>query len=226
MSEQCPKCGAPRPAGATECPQCGIIYARFEQGQARRQEETRAAMMMACPACGKTVSRQARACPECGQPIAEVQQTRTKPAVDAQDEPEKLSPVIIYGGGFILLVVILCMLGTMFSGKTDTSENEQMRTMMADAERKIRQQTRIVSIKTNTLGCHDLDDFMQLETIARSGNKARFRRTLGLFRKEERCDFVQDRVVTAFFDTDPSGMVQIKDSEGSLWWIDPTRVEE
>lgn len=39
----CPKCGADRSAEATECPQCGIIYARYEAAQVKRREEEAAA---------------------------------------------------------------------------------------------------------------------------------------------------------------------------------------
>lgn len=33
---ECPKCAAPSPEGAGECPRCGIVFAKFEERQAAR----------------------------------------------------------------------------------------------------------------------------------------------------------------------------------------------
>ena len=34
--ETCPKYGAARPEGAVECPQCGVMYERFERSEAKK----------------------------------------------------------------------------------------------------------------------------------------------------------------------------------------------
>lgn len=41
MSDQCPKCGAPRTPGP-ECGQCGVIYAKAEQQEYQRKRQERA----------------------------------------------------------------------------------------------------------------------------------------------------------------------------------------
>lgn len=74
---RCSKCGAERPSGATECPNCGVVYARAEQSRVRRAvkdfEETAAAQaaearspFRTCPGCGGKVSKKIRNCPKCG----------------------------------------------------------------------------------------------------------------------------------------------------------------
>ena len=35
----CPKCSAPRAAGTTDCPRCGVVFARAEAMQKRMEEE-------------------------------------------------------------------------------------------------------------------------------------------------------------------------------------------
>ena len=73
--ESCPKCGATRTEGATECPQCGIIYAKFAQkiqnaaqhSQSLNAESNRT--LANCPACAKDVSTMALTCPHCGHPL-------------------------------------------------------------------------------------------------------------------------------------------------------------
>ena len=40
MTERCPKCAAPRGPQATECPACGVIYARFRAAGATRDAST------------------------------------------------------------------------------------------------------------------------------------------------------------------------------------------
>jgi|SRR5580765_8963855 len=37
-AQTCPKCSAPRPAGATDCPRCGVVFARAEAMQKRIEE--------------------------------------------------------------------------------------------------------------------------------------------------------------------------------------------
>ena len=74
---RCPKCGAERPSGATECPNCGVVYARAEQSRVRRavkdfeesvaaQEAEAKSPFRACPGCGGKVSKKIRNCPKCG----------------------------------------------------------------------------------------------------------------------------------------------------------------
>lgn len=47
MSQTCPKCQAPRPPAATECPACGLVYAKFDpekyQALLAKQQRLRAA---------------------------------------------------------------------------------------------------------------------------------------------------------------------------------------
>lgn len=47
MSQTCPKCQAPRPPAATQCPACGVIYAKFDpekyQALLAKQQRLRAA---------------------------------------------------------------------------------------------------------------------------------------------------------------------------------------
>lgn len=84
----CPKCKAPRPAGAVECPRCGVIYARFEAAaakkraddaeklraaQAARQAAVEAARQKPEPAAPETKPADTSKivdCPACGKPVS------------------------------------------------------------------------------------------------------------------------------------------------------------
>ncbi len=77
---KCPKCSYERKAGdlapPTECPECGVIYAKYRQAQARaraaapKKQEPKKNRLIQCGGCGHDVSRNAQACPRCGEPIA------------------------------------------------------------------------------------------------------------------------------------------------------------
>ena len=87
----CPKCGTAREAGAVDCPQCGVIYAKVVAAEAKRQpgeqdrqdkttqapEQTQTLGAAAtpnlttCPSCQREISKNAKTCPHCGDPFAQ-----------------------------------------------------------------------------------------------------------------------------------------------------------
>lgn len=124
---RCPKCGATRPQGASECPECGIIYARAEQLAAKKAAEEQLKTVTAeqegraqkvqpsatstkltnCPACNRQVSVKATSCPHCGEPLTTGSaQTEVK-----SETGKKTSPATIGCGIIILILGALALFG-------------------------------------------------------------------------------------------------------------------
>lgn len=206
---RCVKCGAPRPEGAVECPQCGIIYARSEQKQAQLQEAARRRQM---------------------EEVRRPEQTPPQPEPAVQEGRKKISPVMIGGGIFFVLFFLMILIGSITESsskkKQAIEERDKMRAWMAAEEQKLKERTKIVSIDPDAFGCHELEDMKAMASIASTGSKAKFKKAMEFTKKHGRCDIIPSRVVTAFFESDPSGYVLIKDYQGALWWVNPSVIEE
>lgn len=121
----CPKCGAERVAGASDCPQCGAIYAKVEAAAKRQQkmaEEAAAAEqqraleeanknLMSCPSCHQTISKTAAVCPHCGDSAA----VRAQLLLEA--EKAKARKKVNIGCGVLTGIVILLIAIGNFSGR-------------------------------------------------------------------------------------------------------------
>ena len=64
---KCPKCNHGNTDGATECPNCGIIFSKFEKVQAKKNLR-KERLLIQCKVCGQKISKRAESCPSCGEP--------------------------------------------------------------------------------------------------------------------------------------------------------------
>jgi hypothetical protein len=102
---ECPKCSYTRKPTDTapdwECPQCGIVYAKYEaklaseaEEKARRQrpspDERQKIVLIACATCEHRISVRALACPKCKSPP-------TAPAPPPQVKSGRLALLLIFG---------------------------------------------------------------------------------------------------------------------------------
>jgi hypothetical protein len=75
---KCPKCSHEVQPSVAECPQCGLIFKRYQEGvlkaQKHKEEKEKRARteqlkkLIPCNACRTTISKRARSCPKCGEP--------------------------------------------------------------------------------------------------------------------------------------------------------------
>ena len=223
----CPKCGAARPVGVVECPECGIIYARVEQKRERRQQETQArqeqqqarreslrnAAMLDCPLCGKRISRLAPTCPHCGHPIA-----GTVPVPDlGQPTASKTKRNVYIGLGVFLL---LCTIIPMFGGGGDGKFTGKPSPEAAPGTPST---PRAVTISASAFGCRDIGDFWLMVTEAKKGDAQHFSRVMNKYADEGKCDMVKSGAATAL-EFLPAGAVRIRDANNALWWVSDASV--
>ena len=74
----CPKCAHQVKPSEQECPKCGVIFKKYQEGvlkaqkvlseKAKQEHQTRSTRLTTCGACTNTISRLAPACPRCGEP--------------------------------------------------------------------------------------------------------------------------------------------------------------
>jgi len=64
---KCPKCNYEYRDVATDCPNCGIIFSKFEKVQAK-ENLRKERLLTQCKACGQKISKRAESCPNCGEP--------------------------------------------------------------------------------------------------------------------------------------------------------------
>lgn len=236
----CPKCGAARPAGAAECPKCGVIYARFEQKRERQRQEAlaqreqqqeqeeqqearreaiRASAMIDCPVCGKHVSRLAPTCPHCGNPIFG---TVPLPPVleEAEQNRAKRTRRIIYVcvGLFILYCFTLP-----WSGGGGGSYEKATGKPSPEAAPGTPSTPRTVTLSDSAFGCHDIGDFWLVVTEARKGDVQNFSRVMNRYADEGKCDMVRAGTATAL-EFLPAGAVRIRDANDTLWWVSDASV--
>lgn len=75
---KCPKCRHQVEPSEHECPKCGIIFKKYQEGvlkaqkafeeKAKQAHMTQSLKLTKCEACSNTISRLASACPRCGEP--------------------------------------------------------------------------------------------------------------------------------------------------------------
>lgn len=226
----CPKCGAPRPADAAECPQCGIIYARFEQKQERQRQEAqaqqeqqearvealRAAATIDCPLCGKRVSRLAPTCPHCGHPIAGT--VAPPPDLEKTSGSKTKRNLYIAAGIFLLY----CFIQPLFIGGGDDKAIPASKPS-PEAAPGTPSVPRIVSVSQNAFGCHDIDSYWLVVAEAKKGDVQNFARVMNEFANQGKCDMVRVRTATAL-EFLPAGAVRIRDANNVLWWVSDASV--
>lgn len=227
----CPKCGAPRPDGAAECPQCGVIYARFEAAAAKKRaadaEKLRAAQaarqaaqaikaeqpqeqekpperqnIMDCQACGKPVSVAAASCPHCGHPVPK--------------QPPQLSKVDAWVNGFVLFVTIgffLFMAGGLIYCSHKFAE------FQSGGGSSVSSGT--ITIRANTVGCRSVEDFRALADMAARRDYAAFERRLKAHVATQTCKELPTGATAyreGYNGTHGADKIRIEGESGH-WWI-------
>lgn len=64
---KCPKCNHKYTDGATECPNCGIIFFKYKKVQ-EKENLRKERLLTQCKVCGQKISKRAESCPNCGEP--------------------------------------------------------------------------------------------------------------------------------------------------------------
>ena len=77
-SIKCPKCAHQVEPSMQECPKCGVIFKKYQQGvlkaqkvmadKAKQAHIEQSKRLTTCSACNNTISKLASSCPRCGQP--------------------------------------------------------------------------------------------------------------------------------------------------------------
>ena len=224
--KRCVKCGAPRPEGAVECPQCGIIYARVEQKRAQQQEAerrareeqaqklaqqqaeveaTRAAIIANCPVCGKQISVLARTCPHCGHPIAGMVSPPQRQEAITPPEEKKLSPVMIFGGGFLLICMFFGVIGSIINGSSSDYREKKQQYSQESTTGSQREESQLITyepyrvkILPNTYGCPFIGDISWRLKYMRAGEISRFNSSMAEAAQAGICEFITDSTVIAF----------------------------
>lgn len=235
----CPKCGAGWVAEATECPRCGIIYARYEAAQAKKREDEAEAAQRAllaakqeaeerrakaesqqkerpkrrglvfCPVCKKQVSGNAESCPNCGEPI--------------RDNPNLVSAEVSLGFK-IGMFIVLCFAGWLaywlwwgaYGSPSAKYEAESPSSAGYGAE-----QSNIIVIDKNTVGCRSIEDFRKLADIAASKDYEAFGKAAVNYTAAGRCViFAPGAQVYREDSSLRHGAVKVRAAgETESWWI-------
>jgi len=127
---ECPKCKTQYNDGDIECKKCGIIFAKFEKLQVKK-EKLRNEKLIKCNTCGKEISKNATICPHCGEPISISTNNKPKETIK-NSKKSNLSGIVVVGGGFILLCLFFGLFGEFFGlekslphqGVTETKESK------------------------------------------------------------------------------------------------------
>ena len=223
----CPKCGAPRPDGAAECPQCGVIYARFEAAAAKKRaadaEKLRAAQaarqtpkpepaapettpaeaskIVNCSACGKPVSVMADNCPHCGHPVDKM--LRLSPL------ERKIGKVVEAAIGAMILFT---MLGLMYC-------THKILTPQSGGGSSASSGT--ITIRANTVGCRSVEDFRALADMAARRDYAAFERRLKAHVATQTCKELPTGATAyreGYNGTHGADKIRIEGESGT-WWI-------
>lgn len=120
----CQKCGSECADDLLECPDCGIIFKKYEQ-LLKRQEAQRRALLIECRTCGQEISKHAAACPYCGDPQKET--TATQPQAQTSLPPPKIGLKLTDTVPYRYVVLGLIMTGFMiwFMVKIDTPKPDK-----------------------------------------------------------------------------------------------------
>jgi len=75
---KCPKCSHQVEPNEHECPKCGVIFKKYQEGvvkaqkafaeKAKRSHNAQSIKLTKCGACANTISKLAPVCPRCGEP--------------------------------------------------------------------------------------------------------------------------------------------------------------
>ncbi len=81
---KCPACGMPQTTPCDECPDCGVIVAKYIQAPAKGELDD-AQYVWKCSHCGKSQPKQFDQCPECGE-IGSIVKTELSESVEESED--------------------------------------------------------------------------------------------------------------------------------------------
>jgi ribosomal protein L40E len=119
----CPFCGTRNPGNATKCARCGGDLAQGEKresGQVLGAQQTGPAAKITCEFCGTENPGTRVTCSNCGSPLAKA--PRPEPVASAAVRSSaQVSPVMLIGGGLVLLLICGALAFFLMRGtQTDT----------------------------------------------------------------------------------------------------------
>ena len=247
----CPKCKAPRSAGAVECPRCGVIYARFEAAAAKKRADD-AENLRAAQAARQAAEEDARQepepaapetkpadtskivdCPACGKPVS-IMADACPSCGHPVDKSLRLSPLekklnaIVGYAAIALLFAIMsgvyyCSHQLTKSVTGGTGEELRPAPIKKPNIRSTPSTPRVGTISPKSFGCHDIDDFRFMVAEARKGNAQNFAIYMEKYAMQGKCDMVRVRTATAL-EFLPGGAVRIRDANDVEWWVSDAAV--
>jgi len=180
---KCPKCGAGRTPGDTECPVCGVIYAKAVGRVAQKpmpkiepvpNKEDSQPLLAPCAACGKNVSKNAVACPHCGEPVEksvnpeDVQRDETISSANSESVNSKKESKNVGCGTLILAAIVV--VGGIYFHMNDTPKTPSS-SSQSTSKGKINQSSYSEEEKNGqvTAACH-----AEVEKFLKSPSSAKF----------------------------------------------------
>lgn len=227
----CPKCKAPRPAGAVECPQCGVIYARFEAAAAKKRAAD-AEKLRAAQAARQAAEEAARQTPEPEKPAPAPPKRRGLvfcPACKKQvsgnaeacphcgepirDNPHLVSAETSMGFKIAMAGVGLFACGLVWLLWWGAHESPTAKFEAARAQ--------TLTIGQNTVGCRNVEDFRALADMAASKDYQAFTRRLQAHVATQTCIILPEGA-TAYREgyNSAHGADKIRlEGESGHWWV-------
>ena len=227
----CPKCGAPRPDGAAECPQCGVIYARFEAAaskkraadaeklraaQAARQaaeEAARQAQEPAAPAPSLPKRRGLVFCPTCKKQVSGNAEACPHCGEPIRENPHLVSAETSLGFKIAMVGVLAFAAGIGYllwwgAHASPTAKIEAQR-------------ARELVIGENTVGCRNVEDFRALADMAAAKDYKAFTNRLKAHVATQTCIILPEGATAyreGYNSTHGADKIRIEGESGH-WWV-------
>lgn len=196
---RCPKCGAERLAGATDCPECGVIYARVEEQAAKH----RAATMATCPADDHQPAKP----------------THSPIAPPGPEKQKNSTPALLGCLGLIVLLCLVALISESGNNKTNRTSSNNVNSTDSQIPQVRRNVPITITKNANIFGCHDIDSYWLLREYAKSGDRVEFKKQLEA--RGDKCGFIAAGRGIAI-EILPTGVAEIRDSRGIGWYVNDT----
>ena len=214
---RCPKCGAERPSGATECPNCGVVYARAEQSRVRRAvkdlEESAAAQaaeakspFRTCPGCGGKVSKKIRNCPKCGYNFGYA-------------EPDVGGGGRNWGGLVRKLLGLAVVVAIAYGAYAYQDELKGLLGQFAPSGKKGGTPEN-AAIVGSPYGCRQLNAYKKLVKAEQGGDTAAFENLMGEYQGSGECRYMSPGSVKVESNRLTDNAVRVRPAgDGDGWWV-------
>lgn len=100
----CPKCQSEVEDHLIECPDCGIVFAKYKSAVKARMHGDNATLRT-CPSCMKMISKKALACPFCGDPLGNIHEITQ----ETHKNPEKKIGKFRQAVGSTIFACFVCL---------------------------------------------------------------------------------------------------------------------